>query len=126
MVTKVVPHFADLIDDITTIAKEDGYTEENLRAFKADPFTSSDPNILISYAKRAEMRKELAEYKQRVAELEKEPENVVKRIQEAGKRSATLTGRTTPSAGTKKGSDVSVSQISSMSDAELDEALNNA
>ncbi len=126
MVTEAVPDFKDFLDDISELAKEDGYTDENLAAFKADPFISSDPGILISYAKRAQMKRQLSEYEREISELKKKPEEVVKRIQEAaGKNGTTLTGKTASMPrGTRP--EISEPQIASMSDAELDEALKQA
>lgn len=116
-----VENFDDLKDDIAALALEDGFPEEAVRAFKYDPWTTSDPEVILNYAKRAQERRKVVLFEQKVAHLQseierlkKQPEKVIRKIEEATRQAKGLTAGT-GSPGTSKGmEDLTDEQIFNM------------
>ena len=126
-VTTFVAEPETYLDDIVELLREDGQPDEEIREFRNNPF-SVHPGIVINLAKRAEavrnMRNkdaEIASLKAEVAALKAEPKKVVKKIEETLKQPQTMTNAS--GQGTSVKSEIDVSQIPYLSDAELKKAI---
>ena len=117
-----VPDFEKYIDEIAELAKEDGYPDEAIAAFKANPYMGSDPHVLLSYARRVEAARQLNQLKAELEKAKKAPEEFLKKIQKAASGTSTLSNvaPSTP----KDRTEFSEKTITSLSDAELDKLLN--
>lgn len=123
-----------LMDEMIELAKEDGQTDESIRAFR-DNIYREPPGTLINLAKRAEMRKEMrnkdaiiaskdAEIASLKAELETvrgKPKEVLKNIERALREPAQMTNKSGQASSTKE--TIEPSQIPHMTDEELERAI---
>jgi len=123
-VKEYVPNIDDLLDDMAVLAKEDGYSEENISSFKADPYGSSDPNILIQYAKRAELKRSLNSMENGGVNPDNSEAQLNKMVNADG-NIGSLNGKTPPSP-RGQAKELTTSQVSNMSDAELEDFLKKA
>lgn len=121
-VTSAIPHFNEMKDEIAEIATADGYPPESVDAFKRNPWTS-DASILVNYAHRVSMQRQVKAMQGEIETLKKKPEEVLRKIEEAAKGSKTLTAAT--GIARAASTEVSETQLNSMTDAELDEFLKN-
>lgn len=117
-VKTIVPDIDDLIDSIADTALKDGATQETVRAFKNRPY-NAPPDLVIQLAKRVKAEKEVETLKARIAELEKKPDDVLKKVEAAARTGKTLTAKT----GQSGGGSVSEKSRHMLTDAELDDLL---
>lgn len=117
-VKSAIPEIDALIDDIAKLAEQDGLPPENIRNFKANPY-NDDPAILIQYANRAKLAKELADMRAQIEALQKKPETIVKKIEQAAHSHRPLTSNTGQS-GTPNTADIPSHRLT---DQELDDLL---
>lgn len=79
LVLNKIPEFEDLVNEISEIAKEDGIPENHILAFKNNPYADS-PEILITYAKRAQDRIKTKQIELKLKELETKPNKNIKNL----------------------------------------------
>ena len=127
-IERQVPNYSELIDEMVAMAKEDGEDERNIELFKKDPH-SLRYDVAVIYARRAlerrknsDVLKSLDDLKKTVNELKGKPESIVKQINDLGKKRPIGTD-SGASRSSKSYDDLSDSDYSSLSDAELDEIL---
>ena len=127
-VLEQIPEFNELVGDIAELAKADGFSEEHLVMFKRDPFLTSEPAILINYARTAKAKREIATLTSKVGDLQTQiksrGEDVIKKIEAASKAGKPLTGKT-PGTPRSEPGHIPDEAIPNLSDAELAEALKN-
>ena len=116
-----------LMDEMIELAKEDGQTDESIRAFR-DNIYREPPGTLINLAKRAEMRKEMRNKDAEIASLKAEleslkgkPKEVLKNIEKALREPTQMTNKSGQASSTKE--TIEPSQIPHMTDEELERAI---
>lgn len=112
--------FDELIPDIAAIAKEDGFTDEDVKSFTRNPF-SSDPVLVLQYAARAKSAKKIRDLEAKVGELSKKPDEVAKKIEEAAKEKKGITGESGKSG--LHAAKITEDQIYGMDDKALDDVI---
>ena len=123
----VVPDADSLIDDMVDLVREDGVGDNEIRAFRDNPYMEP-PGIVINLAKRAILRRELQNRDSKIAALEAElaslktaPKDVVKKIEKALKEPSQMTNNSGQASSTKQ--TIEENQIPHMTDAELERLL---
>lgn len=119
------------IDSMAESLRRDGAQESFLSSFRADPFAGADGLTLIQLAKRAAAEKaliEVASYAKRLEEAlraakqGKSSQEIVRKIEKATQSKPITAGASTPIA---KSASVRLSDISSLSDSQLEELINS-
>ncbi len=118
-----IPDTLNMIDDIAELARKDGFPDEKISAFKKDPFATSDPDIILSYARQIKATNENNALKAELEQLRQKQEGTLKKIEEASNTSSGLTGRVASSSGNDASISISEAQVPNLSDAELEKAL---
>jgi hypothetical protein len=129
IIKKIAPDFDNLLDDMATVISDDakalGVPEEKINSFltnwKTNPYIQADAGMLLGYASRARLIKDLREKDSKIAELTKKPGEVAKKIENALKSSPVITASS--GQGESQGSNVNVEQIADLSDSELMELI---
>lgn len=117
-----IPGVLDMLDDIAELAKNDGFNDANIVAFKADPFATSDPAIILSYARQVKSTRETNALKSELEKLREKQEGTIKRIEEASSSPSGLTSKVA-SSGNNSAVSISADQIPNLSDEDLDKLL---
>ena len=120
-VEKVLPDFMGMVDEIAVLAGEQGVSPDAVKAFKADPYGSSDAGYLVSYGKQVLLQRKLETSDKRIKELETKPDDVAEKIAKAAKKKPGLNGK--KSSPRKNEGDLTPEQIANMTDDEVDERL---
>lgn len=122
------PNFQELVDDMSEIATGDlkglGYDDTTisqlLSGFKANPY-AEQTGTLLNLADRARLNRENRELKSKLKDLEKQPEEVLKKVEKAFNTRPTVTASAGQASASKQV--VASDQISILSDAELEEMI---
>ena len=120
-VEKAMPEFSSMIDEVASLATEDGVPAKAVAAFKADPYGSSDAPYLLNFARRVLIARELKEAQDKIATLKTDPDDVAAKIEEAANRKPKIKKSST--ARETKGDNLTEEDIANMSDEELDKRL---
>jgi hypothetical protein len=126
VISRGIPDFEDLIDDIAAIALKDGIPSQNVEVFKRNPY-GEPPEMLLTYARRAQEARTYSAEKKRYEELTQQAEakkkkdgEFLKNIEDAANKK-TVTSKT---GGTTASKDDTFSKpIHQMTKAELKTAL---
>lgn len=119
-ISRAIPNFSELKDDIVALAKSDGLPERDIMDLQNNPYVFN-PQDVISLARRAQDAKRIQTLEDQVNSITSSKQNMAKKIAKAANSGRTLTsasGQATP-----PNSDISNQQLSKISDAELDELL---
>ena len=120
-VESALPEFTGMRDEVAALAEKDGYSEEQIAAFKSNPYESSDQGILINLGKRVELQRQLDAAEKKNKDIEQDPDEVAKKIEAAAKKKPTLKGK--KSASDRVSGDYTREELSHMSNEELDELI---
>ena len=119
-ITRAIPNFSELKDDIVALAKSDGLPERDIMDLQNNPYVFN-PQDVIGLARRVQDAKRIQILEDQVKSIGSSKQNMAKKIAKAANSGRTLTsasGQATP-----LNSDISNQQLSKISDAELDELL---
>ena len=119
-ISRAIPNFNELKDDIVALAKKDGLPERDIMDLKNDPYVFKAQDV-IGLARRAQDAKRIQILEDKVNAVSTSKQNMAKNIAKAANSGRTLTaasGQSTP-----PNLDLSKKQLSNVSDAELDELL---
>ena len=119
-ITRAIPNFKELKDDIIALAKSDGLPERDIMDLRNNPYVFN-PQDVIGLARRAQDAKRIQILEDQVSDISTSKQNMAKKIAKAANSGRTITaasGQSTPA-----NSDISNQQLSKISDAELDELL---
>lgn len=117
-ISKAIPDFKELKDDIVALAKSDGLAERDIMDLQNNPYVFN-PQDVISLARRAQDAKRIQTLEDQVSAISTSKQNMAKNIARAANSSKPLTaaaGQATP-----PNLDISSKQLRDLSDAELDE-----
>lgn len=124
-VLKDFPEFEAMKGEIVELAKKDGLEQENINLF-LDHTWSSPASLLKGYARQVVANRRVVELEASGAKKKGETKKALKRVKDAvGGGGKGLSGNIAPAGKDGKG-EVASSQISNMSNAELDAALKSA
>ncbi|MCK5601356.1 hypothetical protein KAR91_05800 [Candidatus Pacearchaeota archaeon] len=119
-ISKAIPNFNELKDNIVALAKSDGLPERDIMDLQNNPYVFN-PQDVISLARRAQDAKRIQLLEDQVSAISTSKQNMAKKISKAANSSRPLTagsGQATP-----PNLDLSKKQLSDLSDAQLDELL---
>ena len=119
-ITRAIPNFSELKDDIVALAKSDGLPERDIMDLQNNPYVFN-PQDVISLARRAQDAKRIQALEDQVNSISTSKQNMAKKIAKAANSGRTITSAS--GQGTAPNSDISNQQLSKISDAELDELL---
>lgn len=119
-ITRAIPNFNELKDDIVALAKSDGFPERDIVDLQNNPYVFK-PQDVISLARRVQDAKRIQILEDQVKSIGSSKQNMAKKIAKAANSGRTLTAASGQSA--PPNSDISNQQLSKISDAELDELL---
>lgn len=125
-IDKMYPEYPSMIDDIVEYGKSIGVPPSQIENFKQNPY-GTDPGILIPYVEGAKLMKK-AQYveliKKQVAELDEmgDEDTVSRKIAAATQKGPGISAGLAGSTGKGRAA-VTVDDVSSLSDAELDALL---
>lgn len=119
-ISRAIPNFNELKDDIVALAKSDGLPERDIMDLQNNPYVFN-PQDVIGLARRAQDGKRIQILEEQVNSISASKQSMAKKISKAANSSRPLTagsGQATP-----PNLDISKEQLSGISDAELDELL---
>lgn len=125
IVSAYAPDIASLMPVMEQIMREDGASDAQISAIKADPYVNLDKAMLFGLTKRALLAQENADLKMKIAKLEANSQEIVKKIDEAAKRPSAINAGSGASPSTSM-LPMTDAEIARMTPAQLKEAFEQA
>ena len=77
---QIAPDYEDNLDSITEVLKQDGFNDEGIKAFKANPY-AYDPLLLHNLNRSAKLTKENTALKEEINRLKGNPKKILDKVE---------------------------------------------